>query len=102
MKLHIQSIHFDADAKLLEFTQRKMDKLETFTDELLDANVYFRLDKDASKENKIVEIKVNGTNNELFSKERSGSFEAALDEATEALRRQILKKKQKKIASHRG
>jgi putative sigma-54 modulation protein len=29
MKLKVQSIHFDADVKLIDFIQKKVDKLET-------------------------------------------------------------------------
>ena len=32
MKLNIQSIHFDADKKLLDLIQLKADKLETYFD----------------------------------------------------------------------
>ena len=32
MKLQVHSIHFDADQKLIDFIQKKVDKLETFYD----------------------------------------------------------------------
>ncbi|MFL5729354.1 MAG: HPF/RaiA family ribosome-associated protein, partial [Cytophagaceae bacterium] len=44
MKLQMQSVHFDADKKLLEFIQKKMDKLDTFYDKILDGDVILRLD----------------------------------------------------------
>ncbi|MEM9895496.1 MAG: ribosomal subunit interface protein, partial [Bacteroidota bacterium] len=34
MKLQMHSIHFDADSKLLNFIQQKVDKLETYYDRL--------------------------------------------------------------------
>jgi len=34
MKLQVQSIHFDADQKLIDFIQKKIDKLETFYDRM--------------------------------------------------------------------
>ena len=45
MKLDIQSIHFDADEKLLDFIQKKCDKLETFFDRITDGEVFLRLEK---------------------------------------------------------
>lgn len=30
MKIHIQSLHFDADQKLIQFINKRMDKLNTF------------------------------------------------------------------------
>ena len=35
MKLKVQSIHFDADQKLVDFIQEKVDKLLTFYDEII-------------------------------------------------------------------
>jgi len=100
MKLQIHSIHFDADQKLLDFIQKRADKLETFYDRIIDGEVFLRLEKDPSKKNKIVEFKINIPGNTLFSKEQSESFEAATDEATEALRRQVKKHKEKLSAKH--
>ena len=98
MKLQMHSIHFDADVKLLDFIQKKVDKLETFYDRIIDGEVFLRVENDDSKENKIVEIKLNGPRNQFFSKEKSRTFEAAVDEAVEGLRRQLKKHKEKVIA----
>ena len=98
MKLQIHSIHFDADAKLLDFIQKRIDKLETFYDRFIDGEVFLRLDKDSSNSNKIVEVKLNIPGNQLFAKEKNDSFEAGIDAASEALRRQIKKFKDKQMA----
>ena len=95
MKLQMHSIHFDADQKLVNFIQKKTDKLETFYDRIIDGEVFMRLDKGEAKDNKIIEIKVNIPGTQLFAKEQSNSFEAAADEAVEALRRQLRKHKTK-------
>ena len=95
----MHSIHFDADAKLVDFIQRKADKLDTFFDRIIDGEVFMRLEKNESNENKIIEIKLNIPGNQLFAKEKSRTFEAAADEAVEALRRQ-LKKYKEKLVTH--
>lgn len=97
MKLQMHSIHFDADQKLLDFIQKKASKLETFYDRIIDGEVFLRLDKDEKNGNKIVEIKINIPGQQLFAKEQSKSFEAATDQAVEALRRQIRKHKSKVV-----
>jgi putative sigma-54 modulation protein len=94
----MHSIHFDADAKLLDFIQKRIDKLETFYDRFIDGEVFLRLDKDSTNANKIVEVKLNIPGNQLFAKEKSDSFEAGIDSASEALRRQIKKFKEKQMA----
>ncbi|WP_296619311.1 ribosome-associated translation inhibitor RaiA [Marivirga sp.] len=98
MKLQMHSIHFDADAKLLDFIQKRIDKLETFYDRFIDGEVFLRLDKDTNNANKIVEIKLNIPGNQLFAKEKRDSFEVGIDAAAEALRRQIKKFKEKQMA----
>jgi putative sigma-54 modulation protein len=98
MKLQMHSIHFDADIKLLDFIQKKADKLDTFYDRIIDGEVFLRLDKSDTNDNKITEIKLNLPGKQLFASGRSASFEAAADDAVEALRRQIKKHKEKLIA----
>ncbi|NLR93206.1 MULTISPECIES: ribosome hibernation-promoting factor, HPF/YfiA family [Flammeovirga] len=97
MKLDIQSIHFTADQKLIEFIQQKVDKLETFYDRFTAGEVYLKVEKngDNSRDNKVVEIKLHLPKDTLVAKKHGTSFEAAVDEATESLRRQVKKHKEK-------
>lgn len=97
MKVQVQSIHFDADIKLINFIQKKLDKLDTFYDRTIDAEVILRLNNEGIQ-NKTVEIKLNVPGEQLFAHKTNGSFEAATDHCTEALRRQIKKHKEKLIA----
>jgi putative sigma-54 modulation protein len=97
MRLQMHSIHFDADQKLLEFIQKKADKLDTFYDKIVDGEVFLKLDKNETNENKVVEIKLNIPGQQLFAKEHSNSFEAATDLVVEALRRQLKKHKEKQM-----
>jgi putative sigma-54 modulation protein len=94
MKLQVHSIHFDADQKLINFIQRKVDKLETFYDRLVDGEVFLRLNNEGI-ENKTVEIKLNVPGTQLFAIEKARSFEAATDQAAEALKVQLTKFKSK-------
>jgi putative sigma-54 modulation protein len=97
MKLKFQSIHFTADAKLIDFIQKKVDKLETYYDRLVDGEVFMRLNNEGN-ENKTVEIKLNVPGTQLFATEKAKSFEAAADQATEALKNQLMKFKTKVTA----
>ena len=92
--MQVHSIKFDADVKLLEFVQKKMDKLDTFYDRIIDSDVYLRLNNQGT-ENKTVEIKLNIPGSQLFTKEISKTFEEATDMAVEALKRQLTKHKEK-------
>lgn len=95
MKVKVQSIHFDADTKLLDFIDDRIDKLTQFYDHIIDGEVFLRLDKSATSDNKITEVKLNIPGRSLFAKEQCSTFEEATDLAVEALRRQIIKHKEK-------
>lgn len=94
MKLNVHSIHFNADRKLVTFIQKKVDKLETYFDRMVDGEVFLRLNNEGV-ENKTVEIKLNLPGNQLFAVEKARTFEAAADQATEALKNQLKKFKTK-------
>lgn len=98
MKVQMHSIRFDADQKLIDYIQKKIDKLDKFYDRVIDGEVYMRLDKDDNMENKIIELKLNIPGTQLFVKERSKTFEAATDVAVDALKRQLTKHKDKLYA----
>lgn len=92
----IHSVHFDADKKLIDFINKKVDKLDLFNNRLMDAEVFLRLEKDSDeRENKLVEIKLKVPGKDLFAAKRAKSFEVAADEAVEALRRQVIRDKEK-------
>jgi putative sigma-54 modulation protein len=95
MELKVHSIHFDADQKLLDFIQKKVDKLTTFDDRLISGEVYLRLDNADDHSNKVAEIRINAPGSEMFAKKQCHSFEEATDLAVDALRRQIKKNKEK-------
>jgi putative sigma-54 modulation protein len=95
MKLKVQSIHFDADRKLLAFVEEKIEKLTHFYEDIIDGEVFLRLDKSTEKENKIAEIKLNTPGKTMFASEQCRSFEEATDGAVDALRKQITKYKEK-------
>ena len=91
MDIQIHAIHFDADKDLLNFIKSKLNKLITFNDSIISADVFLRIEKNNGMENKLVDIKIHVPGKELFAKRHSSSFEAAVDEVTEALRRQAVK-----------
>ncbi len=91
MQVQIHSIHFDADQALIDFVNAKLDKLLTFNNEIQNCEVFLRVEKSDTRENKLVEVKAHVPGKDLFAKKRAVSFEAAMDEVHEALRRQVLK-----------
>ncbi|MEN8927752.1 MAG: ribosome-associated translation inhibitor RaiA [Flavobacteriales bacterium] len=95
MDIKVQSIHFDADKKLIDFVEEKVEKLSQFYDKIIGGDVFLKLEP-ADRDNKVAEIKIKLPGKDLFAKKQCKSFEEATDEAVEALRRQINKHKSKK------
>jgi len=95
MKLKVHSIHFDADKKLIDFIEEKVAKLLTFFDDIIDGEVYLKLDKSDDTKNKISEIKLHAPGKTLFAKEQCETFEEATDLAVSALRKQLTRHKEK-------
>ena len=96
MNIQIHTVRFDADKKLNDFVRQKIEKLTTFGEDIVNVEVYLRLDNDQAGENKICEIKLDVSGKPLFAKKQSKTFEEATDDAIDALKKQITKHKQKK------
>jgi putative sigma-54 modulation protein len=95
MEVKIHSIKFDADEKLIKFIESKVEKFEQVYDNIIEVEVFLRLEKNQNLENKIAEIKISLPGNDLFAKKQCKTFEEATDLSVEALRKQIKKHKEK-------
>lgn len=95
MNLKINSVHFDADKKLIEFVQERVGKLSNYYDKIIDGEVILKVENSHSTENKVAEIKLLIPGNDIFAKKQCKSFEEATDTAVEALKRQLKKRKEK-------
>jgi putative sigma-54 modulation protein len=95
MKIRIQSIHFNADQKLLDFINDKVDKLVHFYDQIIQGEVVLKLDNASDLQNKIVQIKLEIPGNDLITRHQCRTFEEATDLCVEALSKQIKRHKEK-------
>ena len=95
MKIDIQSIHFSPDIELLDFINKKVEKLFKIADNLIKSDVYLKIEKPESPENKITEIRVSSSDGEYFAKKQCTTFEESVNLTVKALRKQVLKTKRK-------
>jgi len=95
MNTKIQSVHFDADKKLLEFIQERINKLTNYYDGIISSDVTLRIEKSNDADNKIAEIKLHMPGNDLFVKKQCKTFEEAVDNSIDALKIQVKKRKEK-------
>ena len=99
MNVNIQTVNFDADKKLVDFVNRKMEKLSTFHDRIIESEVFLKLDNVVHTiKDKIVEIKVHVPGHKFFVKSTSKSFEESFDAAFNSLVNQVKRRKEKLAA----
>lgn len=89
INVHIQSLQFDASEALQEFTKKKIDRLARFDDTISKAEVTLRLDKSNATQGKIAAIRLIVPGYDHYAEKGAASFEEAIDEAIDALKRQI-------------
>jgi putative sigma-54 modulation protein len=95
MKANINSVHFKADKKLLDFVSEKVEKLTNTYNGVIGSDVILKLENTDTPDNKVAEIRIFIKGNDLYAKKHSKTFEEATDTAVEALRRQLTKYKDK-------
>jgi putative sigma-54 modulation protein len=99
MNVNIQTVRFDADARLIEYVNRKLEKLNTFHDRIIRVNVFLKLDNVVHNiKDKIAEIRIHVPRHEFFVKSTSKSFQESFDDAFDSIINQIKRKKQKQAA----
>jgi putative sigma-54 modulation protein len=95
MNVNVNSVHFKADKKLEAFIKEKVEKLQTYFDGVISSEVILKLGNTETKDNKVAEVRLIVKGYDLFAKKESVTFEAAIDQSVEALRKQLLKHKEK-------
>ncbi len=96
MEISVQTIHFTADKKLVDFANRKLGKLDNFFEGIISAELTLKVMKPETAENKVAEIKLSIPSKDyLFAKKQADSFEEAIDLCNDAIRRQLTKFKEK-------
>ncbi len=96
MNVQIHSVKFDADKKLIDFVHQRLGKLTLIGEDIVNAEVFLKLDNDLERENKVSEIRLELPGGPLFARKQSKSFEESMDGALEAIKKQITRYKEKK------
>ena len=94
MTINVQSIKFDADAKLLEFTEKKVSKLDKFYDPVLSVDVKFSLLSDNANKTVRMNVAVPGTS--VVVERNANSFETAVNECVDILKEKLTRMKEKR------
>lgn len=101
MTTRIQSIHFDADQKLLNLIEEKLLKIgQKLGLSHAEADVILKLERNGQIQDKIVEVIVNIPGQHLVAKSSGKSFEGALRVVSSSIRSQLLKYKERIQRKH--
>ena len=99
MNVNIQTVHFNADSKLINYVNRKLEKLNLFSDRIIQVKVFLKLDNVVHVvKDKVAEIRVHVPRHNFFVKSTSKSFEESFDDALDSIVSQIKKNKERKAA----
>ncbi len=99
MNVNIQTLHFDADSRLVSYVEKKLSKLTQFHDQITKVEVFLKLDNVVHNiKDKVAEIKVHVPRHDFFVKHSSKSFEESFDFALDSVINQIKRKKEKLAA----
>ena len=92
MEIKINAIHFEATERLNDFINKKVEKLAKYNEEIAKAEVILKVVKPETAMNKEASVKLLVPRNEdLFANKVAYTFEEAIDNCVDALKRQLEK-----------
>lgn len=100
MKVNIQAVNFNADRELVLLIEKKAKGLLKFYDNIIEANVYLKVQKTSQKENKELEIRLGIPGDDPVVKKSSNTFEDALLQAITSLKKTLTRRKEKQRVKH--
>lgn len=95
MNISINSVKFKADPKLEKFVNEKVAKLDRLVDNATKCEVFLKVDKPESDNNKIAEISLTLPGQTLFNSKQANSFEEAVSDCVDTMKVQIDKYKER-------
>lgn len=94
MKITIQTAGVTPHEPLKERIEKKLEKLETFYDKIVEATVYLKVENTAEKLNKTTELIIKVPGDDIVVKKTCATFEESLDESVDTAKKLLIKKKE--------
>ena len=92
MEVKINAIHFEATEKLVDFINKKVDKLAKKNELVSSAEVILKVVKPETAMNKEASVRLTVPRSEdLFASKVADTFEEAIDNCMDALKKQLEK-----------
>ena len=94
MQIQLADFPDNGNPNLKAFATEKVERLGKFFDRIVDVDVYLKKGNDPAGE-ATAEMRVNIPTTRLFCTEHAESYEEALDKASKAMERQLIRWKEK-------
>ena len=94
MKVQIQA-PWEVNRHLKNIIHEKVEKLNTYFDRIIHADVFLKLKEHDSPNDKIVEIRLSVPGPYIFAESSADTYEKAVASVAEKIRKQLVKKKEK-------
>lgn len=99
MNVVIRPVHFDASVGLIDFINKRLLKLETYFDQIVEAEIFLKMGTKQNIKDKIVEVKLHVPGKTLFVCKTTKTFEESADQALHTIAGQ-LKRQKEKVKAH--
>lgn len=93
MIIKIQSSKLVIEQSIIKLLHQKIKKLTRLYHEITASEINFRIENSSTNENKVCEIRLIIPSYDLIASSKSKTFEEAISKTSEALERQIEKRK---------
>ena len=94
MKITIHTAGVTPHEPLKERIEKKLSKLETFYDKIVESAVYLKVENATEKSNKTTELIVKVPGDDIVVKKTCANFEESLDECVDTAKKLLNKKKE--------
>lgn len=94
MKITIQTVGVTPHEPLKERIEKKLAKLETFYDKIVEATVFLKVENSTEKSNKTTELVIKVPGDDIVVKKTCATFEESLDESVDTAKKLLIKKKE--------
>ncbi len=95
MKVTVKYIHSEEDKNIEEKLRGKLYRLGAMYDWIKDGSVFFKMDKNDRKKDKVVELLISTYGSEIYTEGKAETFELAAKKAMSGIKHQINKNKDK-------
>ena len=92
MKITIQTAGVTPHEPLKERIEKKLAKLETFYDKIVESTVYLKVENTTEKANKTTELVVKVPGDDIVVKKTCATFEESLDECVDTAKKLLVKR----------